>query len=70
MNTFQQDFQTPADSHSADAPAHPHQAPADRYGMSEAQYKVYLQDCEESAMINEDILYFLTNDADAAAYLF
>ena len=43
---------------------------ADRYGMTESEYQVYLDDCKESAVINEDIFYFLTNDPDASAYLF
>lgn len=70
MKTVNRNVQHSAELYATDSSVSAHQAPADRYGMTEAQYKVYREDCEESALINEDILYFLTHDPDASAYLF
>ena len=42
----------------------------ERYGMSEADYQAYLEDCRESAEVYEDIYHFITHDPDVASYLF
>lgn len=40
------------------------------YGMSELEYKVYLQDCKESVAMCTDIHHYLTSTPNVANYLF
>lgn len=40
------------------------------YGMSELEYKVYLQDCKESVAMCADIHHYLTSTENVANYLF
>lgn len=42
----------------------------ERYGLSEADHRAIVADCEESVRMCEDIHYYLTNTPDVANYLF
>jgi len=41
-----------------------------QYGLSDLEYKVYLEDCKESVDLYSDIHNFLTTNADVSNYLF
>lgn len=42
----------------------------DQYGLSDLEYKVYLEDCQESVDLYVDIHHFLTTNTDVSNYLF
>ncbi len=47
-----------------------HVREVDQYGLSDLEYKVYLEDCKESVDHYADIHHFLTTNADVSNYLF
>lgn len=40
------------------------------FGMSQSEYDLHWEDCQESISACEDIQYYLTNTPDVANYLF